>query len=149
MALTPPSRILGDEQQSMNLSPTTSLEFIRRLIADIRTSIAQLRPDIEEVENPGAPSSGNTQSESVDHENGNGAHQEEDEPQQDENGDEIPEGLEQSAQHARGKAMRALRARQSRPRDLDRGVGTVTHSVHSAQGDVHQYAACRQSSRSS
>ncbi|XP_026328636.1 large proline-rich protein BAG6 isoform X2 [Hyposmocoma kahamanoa] len=112
-----PSFLMEEQQHAMSISPTTGrLELIRRLVGEIKTSLANLEAHINDEENSGASSS-EPQIENMESELGTGATQEEPEPQLDENGEEAPDAATRAA-NARRRAMRALRARHSRPRDL-------------------------------
>ncbi|KAM3968437.1 uncharacterized protein ACR2FA_003413 [Aphomia sociella] len=120
MALSGPPDYVLEQQQAMSLSPTTGrLEFLRRMLADIKASLACLRIHIEGEENSGAPASSEAQVESMDNEPTSATH-EESEPQLDENGEEATDIMTraQNSRRRSYRAIRALRARHSRPRDL-------------------------------
>ncbi|XP_012548942.2 uncharacterized protein LOC114245187 isoform X2 [Bombyx mandarina] len=113
LALTPD--FLIEQQQQMNLSPTAGrMEFIRRLIADIKTSLAQLNAHITGTGNSDASSSSEPPIEFMDVP-GPDDTQEEPSPPLDENGD-VADGARVA--NARRRAMRLFRTRHTRPRDL-------------------------------
>ncbi|XP_075991367.1 uncharacterized protein LOC142986676 isoform X6 [Anticarsia gemmatalis] len=121
MALAGPPDFILEQQQAMSMSPTTGrLEFIRRMIADIKTALATLRAHVDGEENRSTPASSEAPVEPMDNEPAVPT-QEEPEPVLDENGDEAPPDAASRAHNARRRsyrAIRALRARHSRPRDL-------------------------------
>ncbi|KAF9417590.1 hypothetical protein HW555_005297 [Spodoptera exigua] len=119
MSLAGPSDILMDQQVTM--SPTTGrLEFIRRMIAEIKASLASLRAHVEGEENRSSPASGESPTEQMDTEPASGTQHDEPEPLLDENGDETTDAAAraQNARRRSYRAIRALRARHTRPRDL-------------------------------
>ncbi|XP_013189382.2 large proline-rich protein BAG6 isoform X2 [Amyelois transitella] len=119
MALSGPPDFVLDPQQS--LSPSTGrMEFIRRMIGEIKASLACLRAHIagEVRENSGVPASREAP-EQMESETAPTT-QDEPDPTIDDPGEE-PADAATRAQYARRRsyrAIRALRARHSRPRDL-------------------------------
>ncbi|XP_049884625.1 large proline-rich protein BAG6 isoform X2 [Pectinophora gossypiella] len=136
MAMAGQPGFMLEEQQALTMSPTTGrLEFIRRMIAEIRTSLANLREHVEDEENS-APASSDAPVESMDNEPASGATQEEIEPMLDENGEDASDAATR-AQNARRRAIRALRARHSRPRDL----GQLVEELENLQDQFSPYRA--------
>ncbi|XP_021195516.3 large proline-rich protein BAG6 [Helicoverpa armigera] len=117
MSLNGPSDS-GVDQQA--LLPTIGrLEFIRRMIAEIKASLASLRAHVEGEENRSSPASGENPTEQMETEPTPTTQPEEPEPLLDENGDETtPDGRPRA--HIPGRrSYRAIRAlRYTRPRDL-------------------------------
>ncbi|XP_073954370.1 uncharacterized protein isoform X3 [Choristoneura fumiferana] len=116
------ANILREEQVS--LSPTTGrLDFIRLMVSEIRTSLASLQTPAEGEDNSAAPASGEANVENMETDPTPSATQEEVNSLNDATLDENSEAAPDSAIRAHSarrsyRAIRALRTRHSRPRDL-------------------------------
>ncbi|KAJ8737553.1 hypothetical protein PYW08_000148 [Mythimna loreyi] len=140
MSLAGPPDYLMEQQQAMTMSPTTGrLEFIRRMIAEIKSSLASLRAHVEGEENRSSPATGESPSEQMDTEPASGTQHDEPEPLLDENGDETTDAAAraQNARRRSYRAIRALRARHSRPRDL----GQLLEELETLQEQFAPYRA--------
>lgn len=77
MSLAGPPDFIMEQQQAMTSPTTGRLEFIRRVIAEIKTSLAFLRAHVEGEENRSSPATGESPTEQMDTEPASGTQNDE------------------------------------------------------------------------